>query len=171
LIKKSQFHTCHRDYNGDFFNEGQKHPSYTIIIYLEDMKKCLDIIPKSHVQKGSYNFNLTDYTQTVTCKNRDAFLFNANLVHNGSINEYENHMRIQMKISHKDDQKTLYFYNDYNKMLTEENHSPAFFQYAQKHASCQFPFVGEVLKKYDHNDGTNSSKSRSLFYAKLEDVP
>ena len=79
LIKKSQFHTCHRDYNGDFFNKDQKYPSYTIIIYLENMNKCLDVIPASHKSKDAYNYNLTDYTQTVYCKQGDAILFNANL--------------------------------------------------------------------------------------------
>lgn len=46
IIKKSSVHTCHRDNNGDFFNAGQKYPSYTILIYLEDMEKCLGLFHK-----------------------------------------------------------------------------------------------------------------------------
>jgi hypothetical protein len=39
IIQKSAVHTCHRDNNGDFFNEGQQHPSYTMLLYLEDIFK------------------------------------------------------------------------------------------------------------------------------------
>lgn len=175
LIKKSQFHTCHRDYNGDFFNEGQTHPSYTIIIYLENMEKCLDVIPKSHIKRGDYNINITDYTQSVLCKAGDAILFNANLVHNGSLNEQENNMRIQMKISHRDDQTVLHFYNNYNKILNAENNTPMPFKQIQKHVSCQFPILSEYLKQYDYNKDKNvggeSTSFFSHFFAKLETVP
>ena len=58
MIMKSNVHTCHRDNNGLFFNSGQKHNSYTILFYLEDMDSCLDVIPKSH--KNIYD-NSTHY--------------------------------------------------------------------------------------------------------------
>jgi len=161
LIKTSQFHTCHRDYNGDFFNETQQHPSYTILIYLEDMNKCLDVIPKSHKSKDEYNFNLTDYTQTVHCKNGDAILFNANLIHNGSINE-ENSMRIQMKISHKSDHDVLKFYNDYNKVLDANNQTSTAFKHIQKHISCQFPIISYYAKQYDYNAKSDAASSSSV---------
>ena len=41
IIQKSSVHTCHRDNNGDFFNNGQKYPSYTLLIYLENLPFCL----------------------------------------------------------------------------------------------------------------------------------
>jgi len=181
LIKKSQFHTCHRDYNGDFFNKDQKYPSYTIIIYLEDMNKCLDVIPTSHKSKDAYNYNLTDYTQTVYCKQGDAILFNANLIHNGSLHETDNgYMRIQMKISNKVDHEVLNFYNNYNKMLNSENNTPNSIQYAQKHISCQFPAISSLIKQYDFNKDSNATATlqySSIFanifsnaFAILEDV-
>jgi hypothetical protein len=151
LIKKSQFHTCHRDYNGNFFNEGQQFPSYTIIIYLEDMHACLDVIPKSHKSKDAYNYNLTDYTKTLYCNHGDAILFDANLIHNGSLNYNENSMRIQMKISNKADRKVLDFYNNYNKMLNAENNTPMAIKQIQKHVSCQFPAISYFIKQYDFN--------------------
>jgi len=175
LIKRSQFHTCHRDYNGDFFNENQQYPSYTIIIYLEDMEKCLDVIPKSHLVHQEYNMNVTDHTQTVFCKAGDAILFNANLIHNGSLNDNENNMRVQMKISHKTDHEVLHFYNKYHKVLNSENETPTVFKHAQKHISCQFPILGEYMKQYDNNKTsdltpTNDPAARffSSFFAKLE---
>lgn len=177
LIKKSQFHTCHRDYNGDFFNEGQQYPSYTIIIYLEDMHKCLDIIPRSHNAIDDYNYNMSDYTQTVYCKAGDVLIFNANLIHNGSLNDTENHKRIQMKISHKNDKEVLQFYNNYNKVLNNENPSPWIFKHAQKHITCQFPIISQYVKQYDNNKSSETSQNTDLlsgffspFFAKLETV-
>ena len=68
IIKKSSVHTCHRDYNGDFFNKGQQYPSYTFIIYLEDMEKGLGVIPSSHKSVNSYNINLTNSTDPAGSK-------------------------------------------------------------------------------------------------------
>jgi hypothetical protein len=36
-IEKSSISTCHRDENGSVFTPKNKHPSYTIIFYLEPM--------------------------------------------------------------------------------------------------------------------------------------
>jgi ectoine hydroxylase-related dioxygenase (phytanoyl-CoA dioxygenase family) len=172
LIKKSQFHTCHRDYNGDLFNKEQKYPSYTIIIYLEDMNKCLDVIPKSH-KSLSHNYNFSDYSQTILCKKGDAILFNANLVHNGSVNENENNMRVQMKLSHQMDMETLDFYNNYNKILNSENKSPMFVKHVQKHISCQFPIISHIVREYDHNAISGDAEATSVvssLFAKLDTI-
>lgn len=175
LIKKSQFHSCHRDYNGDFFNEGQQFPSYTMIIYLEDMSKCLDVIHKSHTHKGEYDFNMTDYTQSLQCKPGDAILFNANLVHSGSLNEKENNVRIQLKISNKSDMDKLKFYSNYNKVLNTENNTPYIIKHIQKHISCQLPAISSYLKDYDNNynkeDVIKGSSIFSSLFANLDTVP
>jgi ectoine hydroxylase-related dioxygenase (phytanoyl-CoA dioxygenase family) len=80
IIQKSSVHTCHRDNNGDFFNEKQKYPSYTMLIYLENMEKCLGVIPQSHLNKNAYNVNFTDQVKNLVCKQGDIILFNANLI-------------------------------------------------------------------------------------------
>jgi len=174
FIKKSQFHSCHRDYNGDFFNKDQEFPSYTMIIYLEDMSKCLDVIHKSHKHKGEYDFNITDYTQALPCNPGDAILFNANLVHSGSLNEKENNMRIQLKISNKNDLDVLKFYSNYNKVLNIENNTAPIIKHIQKHVSCQLPVVSSYLKDYDNNynkDITNIGSSIfSSLFATLDTV-
>ena len=157
LIKKSQIHTCHRDYNGDLFNEGQRYPSYTIIVYLENMKKCLDIIPKSHTSIYKNAVNLTDPTETVLCKAGDALLFNANLIHTGAINDKEDNPRVQMKISHTADHKTLGFYQNYNKIMNKSNSNPKWLKQVQKHFSCQFPIVGTYTQTADYNNVTTGS--------------
>jgi hypothetical protein len=172
-LKKSRFHTCHRDYNGDQFNGEQKHPSYTVIVYLTDMNRCLDVIPGSH-QHREDNVNWTDTTQTVHCLTGDALLFDANLVHSGSLNDGD-FPRVQMKISHRDDMETLDFYSDYHKVLNEENKTSPELLYLQKHLSCTFPIISEWTQSYDKNKdaGNSSGASTSLLssiYAKLDNA-
>jgi hypothetical protein len=156
FIKKSQFHTCHRDYNGDFYNAGQRYPSYTILFYLTEMGNCLDVLPASH-RSWNENYNWTDKTKSMKCSRGDAILFNANLVHNGSLNETtfsSKNMRIQMKLTHGDDQKTLDFYNNYNKVLDQDDSSPLVLKQMQKHVTCQFPILSRYIKQYDRNTTT-----------------
>jgi hypothetical protein len=160
FIKKSQFHTCHRDYNGDLYNADQHFPSYTILFYLNDMGNCLDVLPASHLSMKD-NYNWTDKTQTVQCSRGDAILFNANMVHNGSLNENnaDKNMRIQMKLSHVEDRKTLDFYNNYNKVLDQNDKSPMIVKQLQKHVTCQFPVLGGYIKQYDTNVDKDTNKS------------
>jgi len=170
LIKKSQIHTCHRDYNGDFFNENQKYPSYTIIIYLENMEKSLDVIPKSHKSRYNNMFNLTDNTETIVSNAGDAILFNGNLIHTGTVNDKEDNMRIQMKISHVDDQETLGFYQNYNKILNKTNLLPKWWKHLQKHISCQFPVIGNYSQNYDFDSIQSNKKSENYFFEKAKSL-
>jgi hypothetical protein len=148
IIQKSSVHTCHRDNNGDFFNEGQKFPSYTMLIYLEDIEKCLGVIPQSHLNKNAYNINITDQVNNLVCNKGDVILFNANLIHVGTLNSYKNdHLRIQMKVSHEDDLEVLSYYQNFNKVLKQENNLPYYIRKAQMNLSCMFPFVSNLTQK------------------------
>ena len=144
IIKKSTIHTCHRDANGDFFNKNQKYPSYTMLIYLEDMEKCLGVIPNSHKNKNSYSVNIFDKVINIPCNKGDAILINANLIHVGSINKKSDNLRIQLKISHKDDIDKLQYYQNYNKILNKKNVFPNFIRKAQSNLSCMFPFFSNL---------------------------
>jgi hypothetical protein len=174
IIKKSQFNACHRDYNGQFFNENQKYPSYTLLIYLYKMDKCLDIIPKSHKNKDKNNLNITDLTESVKCNVGDAILFDSNLIHSGSINKNEDNPRIQMKISHKDDRyNALQFFENYNKQLNNPTKYSKWIQKLQKHLSCIFPIISQYTQKYDNNknnDNNNHNIFSKYFYAKLDNI-
>jgi hypothetical protein len=171
VIKKSQFSACHRDYNGTFFNEKQKYPSYTILIYLHQMDKCLDIIPKSHKNKGEFDINLTDLTESIKCNVGDALLFDSNLIHSGSINAYQDNPRIQMKITHKDDRNVLHFFENYNKQLNNPSKYSRWMQRLQKHISCIFPVIGQYTQKYDINKNNNKDNIISKYvYAKLDNT-
>ena len=144
VIKKSSVHTCHRDNNGDFFNENQKHPSYTMLVYLENMEKCLGVVPGSHIVPGSFGVNWGDPVVNLLCHRGDAILFNANLIHVGTINEKDDNLRIQLKVSHKEDLKTLDYYQNFNKIANADNIIPKNVLRMQKNISCMFPFISDL---------------------------
>lgn len=176
IIKKSNIDTCHRDYNGSFYNKDIKHKSYTIIFYLENMDRCLDIIPKSHIYPNKNNINFSDFTEYVKCSKGDALLFDANLIHSGAYNEKQNNVRIQMKISHKDDIKYLNYYQNYNKILNKENNYPKWFNNLKKTFSCSFPIFNDWIKSYDDNTNNKHeiNKETNLLskylYVKLDNL-
>jgi hypothetical protein len=146
IIQKSAVHTCHRDNNGTFFNDGQKHPSYTMLVYLESMDKCLGVFPGSHKSQYNNAVNLTEGVTDIVCSEGDVIVFNANLVHVGTFAEKDDNLRIQMKISHPDDLKTLGYYQDFNKVLNKENKNPLIIRKMQRGVSCAFPFISDLTQ-------------------------
>ena len=145
ILKKSSIHTCHRDYNSELINKNQKYPSYTMLVFLEDMDRCLDVIPKSHKNLYTHAINITDQTKSVVCNPTDALIFNASLVHSGSFNDKPDNIRIQFKITHKDDLKELDYYQGYHKIIDKSNNVPSAIKYAQKFNTCQFPILSDVV--------------------------
>lgn len=140
IIQKSAVTTCHRDNNGDFFNKGQKHPSYTLLIYLEDMEnqKCLSVYPESHKSWFSHFFNFYETLTDISCGKGSMILFNANLIHVGTILPNPNNLRIQLKVSHKDDIEVLHYYQNFNKVLNQENNTPNWWKMGIRSLSCAF---------------------------------
>lgn len=138
-ILGSQISTCHRDFNGTMFHDQLKHPTYTMVVYLHQMRACMDVVPESHVREYNNNY-LIDNTKHVTCEIGDVLLFNSNLIHTGSIiNDDVSNPRIQMKLCHKDDRKHLEFLEDYTRVLNDKLHMNRSMQFA-KHYTCQVPF-------------------------------
>lgn len=154
IIQKSSVHTCHRDNNGDFFNSGQKYPSYTLLIYLEDMDKCLGVIPSSHKNINSYNVNFNNAVINLPCSSGDAILFNANLIHVGALNKKEDNLRVQMKFTHVEDIEAISYYQNFNKVLNKDNNLPFFMKKIQKNFSCMFP----VLSNFTQGENIKSSR-------------
>ena len=162
IIKKSSVHTCHRDYNGDFFNDGQQNKSYTIILYLEDIEKGLGVIPSSHKSVNSYNINLNNAVINIPCKRGDILLFDSNLIHVGGLNDKPDNLRIQMKLTHKDDIEYISYYENYNKVLNKDNNIPFILKKIQKNASCMFPGISnltqsESIKSINKNENKNTN--------------
>lgn len=165
IIKKSSVHTCHRDNNGDFFNKGQKYPSYTMLLFIEDMDKCLGVIPSSHKNVNSYNINFHNSVMNLLCNKGDIILFNANLIHVGALNEKPDNLRIQMKITHKDDIELLSYYEDYNKVLDKNNELPFYLKKIQKNISCMFPGISNLTQSENikSSRGTDNGANIGLF--------
>jgi hypothetical protein len=92
------------------------------------------------------------------CKKGDAILFNANLIHVGALNNKDNHLRVQMKITHKDDIEAIPYYNNYNKILDQDNNMPFFLRKAQRKLSCMFP----IISNYTQTDVQNISRGHDI---------
>lgn len=164
MILKSFVHTCHRDNNGSFFNKGQKHESYTIIIYLEDMERCLDVMPKTHKNLKKNSINLSDYTKSVPCKPGDAIIFNANLIHTGSFNKNQDNPRIQMKVSHKDDLKILNYYQNFNKLVDSKSNMPVYLRKLHKNITCTYPFFSDITQNINIKSSRGSSDGAKISF-------
>lgn len=162
IIKKSVVHTCHRDNNGDFFNEKQMHPSYTLLVYLEDMEKCLGVVPDSHKSIDSYNYNLSDPIIDLPCKKGDVIIFNANLIHVGCINKKDDNLRIQLKVTHKDDIQHLQYYQNFNKILNKDNTLPQYIRKAQKRMSCMVPAFSDSTQSENIRTARGSSNGVNI---------
>ena len=168
FLENSVLHTCHRDNNGDRFNDIKPNKSYTMIIYIDDMQECLDVIPKSHRHDvGIYAY---DSTNTFLCNPGSIILFDANLIHSGSIFGKESNRRIQLKVSHDDDIEKLSFYQNYHKLMNKTNTNSFVSKAMQKHVTCQFPFVGDITQGNDKeyikgNISPSSQKFSEVFYS------
>lgn len=145
FLENSVLHTCHRDNNSEYFNNTK--PSYTMILYIDDMENCLDVIPNSH--KDRLGMYLYDKTNTFVCNGGSIILFDASLVHSGSVDSKEKNRRIQLKISHRDDLDKLSFYQDYNKILDKKNNNSDISKRIQKHFSCRFPIISDMTQGKD----------------------
>lgn len=175
-LSNSVLHTCHRDNNGSKFND-IKHKSYTMLIYIDDLEECLDVVPESHKHTGIY---FTDTTKTFMCKPGSIIIFDADLVHSGGLSENKNNRRIQMKITHIDDYEKLKFYDNYFKIVDKPNTNTQFSKQWQKHLTCQFPVFADMTqgnnKDYISGDISDLGKVFSeYFYSdkdfyKLEDA-
>jgi len=162
VIEKSHVNTCHRDNNGDFFNKTQKYPSYTMLLFLEDMDKCLTVYPGSHKNKYSHRVNFITPLQNILCKKGDIVIFNANLIHVGALNIKNDHVRIQMKITHKDDLQALSYYQNFHKVANKQSHVPKYMQKIQRSLSCTFPVVSDMTQTTNINSARGSDNGSAI---------
>jgi hypothetical protein len=160
VIKKSSIHTCHRDGNSDMFNEKQTHPSYTMIVYLEDIEGgCLGIVPGSH---DGRSLNLIGGLSSVVCRKGDMVLFNASLVHAGTLGPKSDNVRIQLKVTHRDDLEAINFYQQYNKVANRDNTLPFSIKKFHQQMSCLAPVVADMTQS-EVQDTENVSASKKIF--------
>ena len=163
FIENSVVHTCHRDNNSHIFkfNEYPRR-SYTMILYIDDMEKCLDVISGSNnIGYGNIGMNLYDPTKTILCKSGDLLLFDANLVHAGSLETKKNNRRIQLKVTHKYDFEKIGYYTNVNRLLNKHNTNTESSKIIQKSISCQFPILSDITQSYN-KDSVNIEKEPSI---------
>jgi len=160
-IEKSSVSTCHRDENGTILNPKMKHPSYTIIFFLEEMKSCLDVIPKSHKERNK--IYITKSIKSVGCEPGQAILFDANLIHSGAINAENDNKRIQMKVTHREDLENIgefdqqyYRVGDASKDTSDKN--TLFY----RRMSCFLPGISDITA-----NGNNMPEFMKKLYKKL----
>jgi hypothetical protein len=82
----------------------------------------------------------------ILCKKGDVIIFNANLIHVGALNKKEDNVRIQMKVTHKDDIKYIDYYENFNKVLNQDNNLPVFMRKMQRSISCTFPGISDLTQ-------------------------
>lgn len=141
-IEKSSVSTCHRDENGSILNPKMRHPSYTIIFFLEDMKSCIDVIPKSHKERNK--IYITKSINSIPCTPGQAILFDANLIHSGAINKKNDNKRIQMKVTHKDDVQNMKEFDKYYRVgdISKETSLKSTLFY--RRLSCFLPGISDL---------------------------
>ena len=163
FIENSVVHTCHRDNNSHLFKfNNYPRRSYTMILYIDDMDKCLDVIQGSNNNGYGYlGMNLYDATNTVLCKPGDLLLFDANLVHSGSLETKKNNRRIQLKVTHKYDIEKISYYNNVNRILDKHNTNSEISKVLQKSISCQFPIISDMTQDVN-KESVNIEKEPSM---------
>lgn len=165
FLEKSVLHTCHRDNNASRFNTGTS-KSYTMLVYIDNMNNCLDIVPGSHKLDniGIYSY---DMTKTYKCKPGSIILFDANMVHSGSLDSQTPNRRIQFKIAHKDDFQALTFFDKYHKIVDKPNNNGQWSKQLQKHLSCQFPWVADITQGQNKNYIKGDLSLMDRFFSKI----
>jgi hypothetical protein len=142
-IEKSAISTCHRDENGHMFN-GQTHPAYTILFYLEPMDACLDVIAGSHKRKGF--LNVSHPLESVPCTPGQAILFDADLIHSGSMNAKDDNKRVQMKLIHKEDVGKISQFDGYHKVADASKTNARWYTKFVRDMSCTFTGFADLTK-------------------------
>ena len=162
-IEKSAISTCHRDENGQLFNDRVVHPAYTILFFLEPMEACLDVISGSH--RRTDFINLSQPLESVRCTPGQAILFNADLIHSGAINEgREDNRRVQMKLIHKDDVGKIPQFDDYHKVADASKSNARWYTKFVRDMSCKFTGVADITKNGENLPEFIKTLYRQLAY-------
>jgi hypothetical protein len=116
-----------------------------MLVYLEDMERCLSVLPTSHTRPDIF-FNFTENMHDILCKKGDIILSNANLIHVGTFNIKDDNLRIQLKVTHKNDIQNIMYYENFNKVLNQENTLPIEMRKIQSKLSCTFPGISDLTQ-------------------------
>lgn len=164
MIENSAIHTFHRDYTSCQNYNNLEHPSYTMILYLDDSDTGLQVIPQSHNDnKWVY---LRDKSKKLYFKSGTAILFNANLLHSGYIvnGEVKRHC-IQFKVIHKNDIEKMPWLQDFHVLINKPNNKSENVKYLEMKATMHLPIFMDIfqsmIKTSFHEDKTYLQKTIS----------
>lgn len=120
LIENSAIHTYHRDYTSSMNYNNLNHPSYTMILYLDNSDTGLNLIPGSH--RDNVYVYLVDRSKKLNFDSGNAILFDADILHAGTASEgnVSRHC-IQFKILHKDDINKMPWLNNFHVLINRPN--------------------------------------------------
>ena len=145
MIENSAIHTFHRDYTSCQNYNNLEYPSYTMILYLDDSDTGLQVIPQSHNDNQWIYF--TDKSKKLYFKSGTAILFNANLLHSGSIvsGKVKRHC-IQFKVIHKDDIQKMPWLQDFHVLINKPNNKSENLKYLEMKATMHFPIFMDMFQ-------------------------
>lgn len=124
IIEDSSIHTYHRDYTSSKNYNLLEHPSYTLMLYLDEEDNGLNVIPGSHLD-GAW-FYIMDKSKKLKLDKGSALLFDADLLHAGSVIKRDTKRHcIQFKVVHKDDVDKMLWLHDFHVLINKKNDTSA----------------------------------------------
>jgi hypothetical protein len=63
------------------------------------------------------------------------------------LTDKDDHLRVQLKITHPDDLDALSYYQDFNKVLNKPNTNPSFVRRMQRRISCMVPAISNLTQQ------------------------
>lgn len=147
IIENSAIHTFHRDYTSSKNYNNLTHPSYTMILYLDNSDTGLNIIPGSHSDNTYvYLYNQAKKLSFVPGK---AVIFDADILHAGSIINNDIKRRcIQFKIIHKDDIHKLPSLQNYHVLINRPNNKSISLKEFESMLTRHFPIFMDIFQEH-----------------------
>jgi GH35 family endo-1,4-beta-xylanase len=85
----------------------------------------------------------------------------------GGINKKKDNLRLQFKITHKEDMNAIDYYNNYNKVLNEDNQYPEFVTKMQKNISCMVPFLSDYTQPGIRESAANKNMNQNNYIEQI----
>lgn len=139
-------HTYHRDYTSSYNYNKLSHPSYTMILYLDNSDTGLNVIPGSH--EDQISIYLLDKSKKLNVDMGTAILFDADLIHSGSITDgnVSRHC-IQFKILHKDDIGKMPWLDNFHDLINRPNNKSTFIKQIESGFTKHFPIIMDTFNE------------------------
>jgi hypothetical protein len=145
FIENSAIHTYHRDLTSSKSHNNLQHPSYTMILYLDESDTGLNVVPGSHIDAcGIY---LIDKSKKLSFKAGTALIFDADLLHAGTASETVKRRVIQFKIIHKDDIVKMPHLQQFHVLIDKQNNKPLYIKHVETALTRHFPFAQDLFKE------------------------